>query len=156
MARALRIELEGAFYHVTSRGNLRDRIFFKDRDKNKFLQILKRTKERYSYVLHAYALMDNHYHLIMETPKGNLSQSMQNINTSYTVYVNRKYQRNGHLFQGRYKAILVDQNEYLLSLSRYIHLNPVRARIVERPEQSPWSSYSYFINGSLDNDLVDI
>ena len=156
MSRPLRIEFDGAFYHVTSRGNLRDRIFFKDRDKEKFLEILMRTRKRYGYVLHAYALMDNHYHLMIETPKGNLSQIMQNINTSHTVYMNRKYRRNGHLFQGRFKGILVDKDDYLLELSRYIHLNPVRARIVDRPEQSRWTSYRYFIHGPLDNGVVHL
>ena len=109
MARQLRIEFEGAFYHVTSRGNLRERIFFEDKDRGRFLEILGRTKERYGYLLHAYALMDNHYHLLIETPKANISQIMQNINTSYTVYINRRHQRSGHLMQGRFKGIIVDK-----------------------------------------------
>ncbi len=142
MARQLRIEFEGAFYHITSRGNLREDVFFEDRDREKFLEILARTKERYGYLLHAYALMGNHYHLLMETPKANISQIMQNINTSYTVYVNRKYLRSGHLFQGRFKGIIVDKDEYLATLSRYIHLNPVRAAIVEKPEDYRWTSYT--------------
>jgi REP element-mobilizing transposase RayT len=150
----LRVEFEGAFYHITSRGNLRENIFFKKRDKEKFLEILKRTKDRYGYQLHAYALMDNHYHLLIETPKANISQIMQNINTSYTVYINRKYKRSGHLFQGRFKGIIVDKESYLVELSRYIHLNPVRARITERPEQSKWTSYKAFINKRTDNGMV--
>jgi len=89
--------------------------------------------------------MDNHYHLLIETPLANLNQLMQNINTSYTVFINRKYGRSGHLFQGRYKAIVIDKDNYLLSLSRYIHLNPVRANIVDSPEQYRWSSYREYV-----------
>jgi putative transposase len=154
MARQLRVEFEGAFYHITSRGNLRENIFFKKQDKEKFLEILKRTKNRYEYLLHAYALMDNHYHLLIETPKANISQIMQNINTSYTVYINRKNGRSGHLFQGRFKGIIVDKESYLVELSRYIHLNPVRARITERPEQSKWTSYKDFISKRTNNGMV--
>jgi putative transposase len=100
--------------------------------------------------------MDNHYHLLMETPKANLSQIMQNINTSYTVYVNRKYQRSGHLLQGRFKGIIVDKDRYLIALSRYIHLNPVRARLVKRPAEYPWTSYRAFIDQKGENLLVDV
>ncbi len=155
MVRQLRIEFNGAFYHVTSRGNVKDKIFFTDNDKEMFLKILQRTKERYSYFLHAYVLMDNHYHLLIETPLANLSQVMQNINTSYTVYVNRKYMRAGHLFQGRFKAIIVDKDSYLLQLSRYIHLNPVSSGIVGSPKDFKWSSYREFI-GEVVNDMVRI
>ncbi len=154
MARQLRVEFEGAFYHVTSRGNGRENIFYKKQDKEKFLGILKRTKDRYGYLLHAYALMDNHYHLLIETPKANISQIMQNINTSYTVYINRKYKKFGHLFQGRFKGIIVDKESYLIELSRYIHLNPVRARIIARPEKSKWTSYKAFINKKAGNGMV--
>jgi REP element-mobilizing transposase RayT len=154
MARQLRVEFEGAFYHITSRGNLGEKIFFKEGDKKKFLEMLKRTKDRYGYLLHAYALMDNHYHLLIETPKANISQIMQNINTSHTVYINKKYQRSGHLFQGRFKGIIVDKDAYLVTLSRYIHLNPVRANIVERPEKSRWTSYRSYINGKAGDELV--
>lgn len=135
MARQPRIEYEGAFYHITSRGNLKGKIFFEQTDREKFLNILKITRVRYAYYLHAYVLMDNHYHLLIETPLPNLNQAMQNINTSYTVYINKKYGRSGHLFQGRYKAIVIDKDSYLLTVSRYIHLNPVSAGIVEAPEQ---------------------
>lgn len=114
MARQLRIEYEGAFYHVTSRGNERGRIFWDEKDKERSKTILERTKERYGYLLHAYVFMDNHYHLLVETPRANIKQIMQNINTSYTVFVNRKYQRFGHLFQGRYRAFIVDKERYLL------------------------------------------
>jgi len=156
MVRQLRVEFENAFYHITSRGNLRDKIFYDDADRERFLKILSRTKERYGFLLHAYALMDNHYHLLMETPKANLSQIMQNINTSYTVYINRKYQRSGHLLQGRFKGIIVDKDRYLVALSRYIHLNPVRAKLVKRPLNYPWTSYRAFIDQRVENSLVDI
>lgn len=154
MARPLRLEFEGAYYHITSRGNLRDRIFFDAKDREKFLEILKRTKERYGYLLHAYALMDNHYHLLIETPKANLSQIMQNVNTSYTVYINKRHKRYGHLFQGRFKGIIVDKETYLVVLTRYIHLNPVRARIVKRPEDYRWTSYREYIGDSKEKESL--
>jgi REP element-mobilizing transposase RayT len=116
MARQLRIEFEGAFYHVTSRGNMRGQIFWDNRDRSKFQEILKRTKDRYGYLLHAYVFMDNHYHLLMETPHANIKQVMQNINTSYTVYINKRHRRFGHLFQGRYKSFIVDKESYLLEV----------------------------------------
>jgi REP element-mobilizing transposase RayT len=155
MARQLRVEFENAFYHITSRGNQREKIFYDVSDRERFLEILSRTKERYGFLLHAYALMDNHYHLLMETPRANLSQVMQNINTSYTVYVNRKYQRSGHLLQGRFKGIIVDKDRYLVALSRYIHLNPVRVRMVKRPIEYPWTSYRSFIDPKAEDSLVD-
>jgi len=156
MARQLRVEFENAFYHVTSRGNQRNKIFYDAADRERFLEILSRTKERYGFLLHGYVLMDNHYHLLMETPKANLSQIMQNINTSYTVYVNRKYQRTGHLLQGRFKGIIVDKDRYLIVLSRYIHLNPVRAKLVKKPADYPWTSYKAFLDHKAAKDsLVD-
>ncbi|MCP4257777.1 MAG: transposase [Planctomycetes bacterium] len=154
MARQPRIEYESAFYHVTSRGNLRDKIFYADADRTKLIEILKRTKERYGYIIHAFVLMDNHYHFLIETPQANLNQLMQNINTSYTVFINKKYHRSGHLFQGRYKAIVVDKDNYLLTLSRYIHLNPVKAKVVRKPEEYKWSSYKEYI-GLSKTGLVD-
>lgn len=156
MARQLRIEYEGAFYHVTSRGNRKERIFWADKDRGEFKRILKRTKERYGYLLHAYVLMDNHYHLLIETPHANIKQIMQNINTSYTVYVNRRHKRTGHLFQGRYKAFIVDKENYLLELGRYIHLNPVRAGIVKKPKDYRWSSYREYIHRGKQEAITDI
>jgi len=141
--------------NITSRGNLREKVFFEDSDRKRFLEILRRTKERFGYLLHAYVLMDNYYHLILETPLSNIAQIMQNINTSYTVYVNRKYNRSGHLFQGRYKSIIVEKDSYLLELSRSIHLNPVRAKIVDSPERHKWSSFGNY-SGSRMDKLVDI
>lgn len=151
----MRIEYEGAFYHVTSRGNQRGQIFWNDKDREEFKNVLKRTKERYGYLLHAYVLMNNHYHLLLETPHANLKQVMQNVNTSYTVYINRRHRRAGHLFQGRYKAFIVDKESYLLRLGRYIHLNPVRAGIVKRPEDYRWSSYREYVLGVNDEGITD-
>lgn len=144
MARQLRIEYPGAFYHVTSRGNERKAVFKSRRDREKFLEYLESASERYGAVIHIYCLMDNHYHLLIETPGGNLSQIMQHINGAYTTYFNVKRKRSGHLFQGRYKSILIQADVYAQELSRYIHLNPVRAGMVEMPEEHEWSSYLYY------------
>jgi putative transposase len=141
MARSLRIEYPGAFYHVTSRGNERKEVYCSDKDRVQFLSYLESATSRYGGRVHVYCLMSNHYHLLVETPRGNLSQIMGHINGAYTTYFNVQRQRAGHLFQGRYKAILVEQEEYAEELSRYIHLNPVRAKIVESPEDYTWSSY---------------
>lgn len=141
MARPLRIEYPEAYYHVTSRGNERRDIFKSRKDREQFLLYLQSSVERYGAVIHAYCLMTNHYHLLVETPHGNLSEIMRHVNGAYTTYFNVKRKRAGHLFQGRYKAIVVEADEYALELSRYIHLNPVRAGMVSRPEDHEWSSY---------------
>jgi REP element-mobilizing transposase RayT len=141
MARPLRIEYSGAYYHVTSRGNEKKDVFQSQLDREKFLAYLESATIRYGAAIHAYCLMSNHYHLLMETPRGNLSRIMRHINGAYTTYFNIKRKRAGHLFQGRYKAILIEADEYLKELSRYMHLNPVRVGIVEWPEQYQWSSY---------------
>jgi len=149
MARPLRIEYPGAYYHITSRGNEQKDVFKSQRDREKFLEYLASATERYGAVVHAYCLMNNHFHLLLETPEGNLSQIMRHINGAYTTYFNIKRKRAGHLFQGRYKAILIEADEYLTELSRYIHLNPVRVGIVEKPEQYQWSSYrSYTVQSN--------
>ena len=145
MARALRVTYPGAFYHVTSRGNERKAVFKSKRDREKFLEYLESATQRYDARIHAYCLMDNHYHLLLETPSGNLSQIMRHINGAYTTYFNVKRRRSGHLFQGRYQAILVEMDEYAKELSRYLHLNPVRAKMVQTPEAYAWSSYRYYI-----------
>ncbi len=145
MSRPLRIEYRGAFYHVTSRGNERGTIFQSNRDREKYLSYLESTHERYGAVIHAYCLMGNHYHLLLETPRGNLSKILQYINGAYTTYFNIKRNRSGHLFQGRFKGILVDKDEYCKELSRYIHLNPLRAGMVKAALEYPWSSYRYFV-----------
>lgn len=151
MARPLRLEYEGAFYHVTSRGNERGKIFFTEADYGKFLDYLREAKEKYGFVLHGYVLMTNHYHLLIETPGANLSKVMHYLNGSYTTYINIKKNRSGHLFQGRYRAIIVERDSYLGELSRYIHLNPVRAGLVRKPEDYPYSSYGVYLSGKGDH-----
>jgi len=144
VARQLRIEYPGAFYHVFSRGNQKQIVFRSDDDFYFFLKCLREAHEKFGVIAHVYCLMPNHYHLILETPCGNLSSVMHFLNTAYTIYFNKKHERCGHLFQGRYKAILVDAESYAKVLSRYIHLNPVRSEIVDLPENYRWSSYGYY------------
>ncbi|MBI5102758.1 MAG: transposase [Nitrospirae bacterium] len=141
MARPLRIEYDGAVYHVTSRGNDRKAIYSSDEDRAAFLDILANTNKRFNWLCHAYCLMNNHYHLIIETPDGNLSKGMRQLNGVYTQAYNRKHGRAGHIFQGRYKAILVEKESHLLEACRYVVLNPVRAKGAAHPEQWQWSSY---------------
>jgi len=155
MARPLRIEFPGALYHLTVRGNERRKIFFTIADKKHFLDLLLRAKERFAFLLYAYVLMENHFHLLLETPRANLSQIMQFIGTSHAVYVNLKRKRIGHLFQGRYHAILVEKESYLLEATRYIHLNPVRAGIVAHPEDYHWSSYADYVSKAGTTKLVE-
>ncbi len=141
MARPLRIEFPGAVYHVTSRGNARQAIFIDDEDRGGFLDVVSIVVERFQWLCHAYCLMENHYHLLIETPNGNLSKGMRELNGVYTQWFNQRYRRVGHLFQGRYKAIIVEKDNHLLSLCRYVVLNPVRVGLIKRPEQWRWSSY---------------
>jgi len=141
VARPLRIEYPGAVYHITSRGNARQEIFLDEEDREDFLLILRSVVRRFHWLCHAYCLMHNHYHLLIETPEGNLSQGMRQLNGIYTQAFNRRHGRMGHLFQGRFRALLVEKESYLLELCRYVVLNPVRAQLVSRPEQWPWSSY---------------
>jgi len=141
MARPLRIEYPGAVYHVTSRGNARDKIFSDDQDREIFLSILGAVVKRYNWLCHAYCLMDNHYHFMIETPDANLSIGMRQLNGIYTQKYNRRHHKPGHIFQGRFKAILVQKENYLLELCRYVVLNPVRAGVVKKPEAWRWSSY---------------
>ncbi len=145
MARPLRILYAGAFYHVTARGNEKKTIFKHDADYERFLSYMEAVVERYGAVIHAYCLMDNHYHVVIQTPRANLSEVMQYLNGSYTTYINTKRQRVGHLLQGRYKAILIDADAYAMEVSRYVHMNPVRAGMVSKPAEYPWSSYQYYI-----------
>ena len=128
MTRPLRIEYPDAYYHVTCRGNEKREIFKDDWDRSAFLERLQRSLEIYSVQLHCYVLMNNHFHLIVKTPKANLSEFMRHLNVSYSSVFNRHHTRVGHLYQGRFKAILVEADSYLLELSRYVHLNPVRVR----------------------------
>ncbi len=141
MARPLRIEYPGALYHVTARGNARQRIYTQAQDFQAFLELLGKLSARYHWLCQAYCLMSNHYHLLLETPDGNLSVGMRQLNGIYTQAFNRRHRKVGHLFQGRYHAILVDKDRYWLELARYIVLNPVRARMVKEPQAYPWSSY---------------
>ena len=141
MARPLRIEFPGAIYHITSRGNRREDIFLSDEDRSLFLDTFSRVTERFSWICYAYCLMTNHYHLVIETRLPNLSLGMAQLNGIYTQKFNRKHCKVGHVFQGRFKAILVERNTYLLELLRYVVLNPVRARMVNASSQWPWSSY---------------
>jgi REP element-mobilizing transposase RayT len=141
MTRPLRIEYPGAVYHVTSRGNRKAVIFENDADRRAFLRILASAVERYRWICHAYCLMGNHYHLLIETPEANLSMGMRQLNGVYTQRFNKAHDAVGHLFQGRFKAIVVDKDSYLLELCRYIVLNPVRSGMVDGPEKWPWSSY---------------
>ena len=145
MARPLRIEFCGALYHITSRGDRREAIFEDDEDREAFLGVLAEVVGRYNWICHAFCLMTNHYHLVIETVEGNLSQGMRQLNGVYTQASNRRHNRLGHLFQGRFKGILVDKDAYLLELSRYVVLNPVGAGMVDSPEQWPWSSYRAMI-----------
>jgi len=141
MARPLRIEYEGAVYHVTSRGNAGEKIFLADRDRLGFLDVLGGVVSRFDWVCHAYCLMSNHYHLLIETPSANLSRGMQLLNGVYAQRFNRRHKRSGHVFQGRFKAILVEKESHLLELARYVVLNPVRAKMVRSARDWPWSSY---------------
>ena len=141
MARPLRIEFPGAVYHVTSRGNERKAIFRDDRDRILFLDTLKEVSFRYNWLCHAYCLMGNHYHLIIDTPDGNLSIGMRQLNGIYTQKFNKRHGRVGHLFQGRFKGILIQKDSHLLEVCRYVVLNPVRAAKVQRPGEWIWSSY---------------
>ena len=141
MARQLRLEYEGALYHVTARGNGRQAIFLDDTDRRLFLDLLGREVEQQQWRCYAYCLMDNHYHLLLETPEGNLSRGMRRLNGTYTQAFNRRHERVGHVLQGRFTSILVDKDAYLLELCRYIVLNPVRAQLARTVHAWPWSSY---------------
>lgn len=142
MARPLRLEFPGALYHLTARGNARQKIFLDEEDRHRFLDLLGKEVTQQGWFCYAYCLMDNHYHLLIETPEPNLVAGMRRLNGVYTQAFNRRHRRVGHLFQGRYKAILVDRDAYFLELCRYIVLNPLRAKAVKRQEQWPWSSYA--------------
>jgi len=141
MARPLRIEYEDAVYHVTSRGNAKSDIYLDNEDRELFLDVLQYVVERFGWQCHAYCLMSNHYHLMIETPKANLSRGMSQLNGMFTQRFNRKYGRVGHLFQGRFKSIIVDKDAYLLELSRYIVRNPLAANMVKNIGDWTWSSY---------------
>lgn len=142
MARPLRIQYPGAVYHLTSRGNERRPIFKADADRKLFLGLLYKVNQKHHWICHGYCLMDNHYHLVIETPEGNLSKGMRQLNGVYTQTFNQRHGRSGHLFQGRYKAILIQKESHLLEVCRYVVLNPVRAKAVRDVKAWRWSSYS--------------
>lgn len=164
MARPLRIQYPGAVYHVTCRGNERREIFRDDKDRKTFLEILSQSIEIYNIRLYSYILMSNHFHLLIETPLGNLGEFMRHFNITYTSYFNRRHKRVGHLYQGRYKSIVVDKDEYLSVLSRYIHLNPIRTKQVKGKAGEEkieilmnynWSSLPGYITKGIKEKIID-
>lgn len=155
MARQLRIEYKEACYHILSRGNSGADIFLSDGDRKAFLSLLKEMAARFDMEIYAYVLMNNHYHLLLKTRKPNLSRGMQWLGTSYTRRFNITHSRYGHLFQGRFKSILVENDAYLLQLSLYIHRNPLRAKMVKKLADYNWSSYPCYAYKRSQSDLVD-
>lgn len=145
MSRPLRIEFDGAWYHVINRGTGRRKIFLDHYDRKKFFSLLNEIHEIWNIEIHAYSLMDNHYHLLAHTPNSSLSQAMRHLNGIYAQFLNKKLRRDGPLFRGRFKSTLVDEENYLLELVRYIHLNPVKAKICEKAQHHPWTSHQYYI-----------
>jgi len=141
MARPLRIDIKGALHHVTSRGNEGRPIFRSNKDREAFLQFLAEAVKRFGWSVTAWVLMTNHYHVVVQTPEANLSRGMQWLNGTYADWFNRRHKRSGHLFQGRFKSLVIDQGTYFAEVLRYVVLNPVRAKMVARPEEYRWSSY---------------
>jgi REP element-mobilizing transposase RayT len=156
MARPLRLEFAGALYHITSRGDRREDIYRDNGDREQWLEILGQVCKRFNWIIHGYCLMSNHYHLLAETVDGNLSRGMRQLNGLYTQQFNRRYHESGHLFQGRYKAILVQKEAYLIELVRYVVLNPVRAGMVRRPEDWVWSSFNAMIGADTETEWLDV
>ena len=159
MARPLRLSFENAVYHITSRGNRREQIFYNDEDRKRFLEKINETCLKYSFICFAYCLMDNHYHLFLQTLLPNLSEGMHYLNTSYTNWFKARHKIVGVVFQGRYKSLIVDENSYGVYLSAYIHLNPYRAGIVKDLREYLWSSYLDYVDGEktsvrLDTSLI--
>jgi putative transposase len=145
MSRPLRLEIAGGLYHVTSRGDRRETIYRDEQDRSDWLALLGEVCDRFNWRCHAYCEMTNHYHFVVETPDANLSKGMRQLNGVYTQATNRRHGLVGHLFQGRFKAILVERDAYLLELVRYVALNPVRAAMVSEPGDWPWSSYQAMV-----------
>jgi REP element-mobilizing transposase RayT len=141
MARPLRLSFEGAVYHITARGNRREKIFYRDEDRETFLEKMQETFEKYSFICYAYCLMPNHYHLFIKTPLANIIDGMHYLNTSYSNWFKARHKIIGVIFQGRYKSIIVDEDSYSIKLSTYIHLNPLRTGIVDNLRKYKWSSY---------------
>ena len=155
MARRARVEYPGAIYHVITRGNQRQRVFRDDRDRRKYLEIVANLKKQFSFRISAYVLMTNHVHLLIESGAVPLSRIMQRLGSGYTQYFNRRHRQVGHLFQGRYKAILCDKDSYLMELTRYLHLNPVRSKMVKDPGEYAWSSYGGYLGESKGAEWLD-
>lgn len=164
MARPLRIQYPDAVYHATCRGNEKQNIYRDDADRSRFLQLLNQSLNIYTVKLHSYVLMNNHFHLLVETPLANLSEFMRHFNIAYISYFNRRHNRVGHLYQGRFKAIIVDKDAYLSVLSRYIHLNPVRIKALDKVEPKekyrrlvryPWSSLAGYLNKRKKQHFVE-
>ncbi len=164
MTRPLRIQFPRAVYHVINRGNEKSAIFNDDEDRNCFLKILAQSSKIYNIKLYCFVLMKNHFHLLVETPLGNLSEFMRHFNITYTSHYNRQHSRVGHLYQGRYKSILVEKDSYLTMVSRYIHLNPARTALVKnyKPEQQlqylwayNWSSLPGYLNPAIQLDFLN-
>lgn len=154
MPRSPRLHAPNLLYHVFARGNNRESIFFEDSDYQRFLSNLEKFRISLEYTIYAYCLLPNHFHILIQVNKINLSKIMQILMTAYTMFINRKYGRVGHVFQGRFQSIIVEKETYLLQVQRYIHLNPVKARLVNRPETYPWSSYKlYFTKGNGFSDI---
>jgi len=156
MARPLRIEFPGAVYHVTSRGDRQEKIFRDDDDRRSFLRILGQMAERFDARLLAYCLMGNHYHLVLQTRQANLSRCMRQLNGVYTQAFNRRHELTGHLFQGRFKAILVDRDSYLVTLCRYVERNPVAAKLVGSCDAWEWSSFLAHVGSAVAPPWLDV
>jgi REP element-mobilizing transposase RayT len=156
MARPLRIEYQGAYYHVINRGLERRDIYRHPKDYDYFYGLLEYIHEKYGIVVYAYCLMSNHYHLFLQTPQSNLSKAMRQLDGNHTQKFNKRYSRVGPLFQGRYKAVLLDADSYSLQLAKYIHLNPVKAKIVQKPEDYPYSSYSAYVGKTKAPSFLNI
>ena len=154
MPRAARIDIPGLVYHITSRGVKRLPIFQDDADRQQFLRLLSRTRHEYPFQLHAYCLMTNHFHLLLQTVDHSLSKTMQYFKTAYAKWFNRQMGHVGHAFQGRFHSIPVQEDAYFTTVARYIHLNPVKAGLVKRPEDYPWSNYGRLLRAEAD-PLVD-
>lgn len=156
MSRPLRLQFPGALYHVTSRGHRKCAIYLDHTDRLVWLSMLAEVCLQYNFVVHGFCLMDNHYHIVLETLDGNLSQGMQQLNSLYPQYFNRRHEMVGHLFQGRYHAVLVQREVYMMELTRYVVLNPVRAGMVPRPDDWPWSSYGYLVGAMTPPPWLDV
>ncbi len=156
MARPLRIEYPGAWYHVMNRGANRNRIFSEPDDYELFINVLKEACGLFNVYISAYCLMSNHYHIVVNTPEGNLSRFMRHVNGVYTQRYNIKHKRDGTLFRGRYKAILIQAEEYLTHIVKYVHQNPLKAKMVNDLNNYKWSSHLFYLRGKSDGEWLDI